>query len=440
MENKVYRIKQYLFIAIFVVISLPLLQFWIPFKYEDPLKGAIELAQKPEFERKNWLSGRFQEEYEKWFNQKFGFRNTAVRLHNQIGYSFFRNAKANGVIIGKENYLYEINYINAVKGKDFIGEAEIIKRSKELKEIQDFIESEGKSFFVVFAAGKASYFPEFIPDKYGNVNSEKTNYKYYSKQFQKEGINFINYNKWFIDNKHKSQYPLFSKTGIHWSMYGSLLVADSIIKYIENSNKIDIPSIITEKIIVSDSMQGSDNDIGQGMNLLFDFKAEKMAYPTYHFEAKEGKKQPKILVIADSFFWSIFDQLRTPACFSDVTFRFYNKEIRDSKGNFTVSSGLEDWKEEIAKNDIVFLMSTEANLKLFPWGFSEQIKTSANETEAQRFRRREILVYENMIKGNQEWLKMVAQKAIDRNIPIDSMLRADAIYMLDIDIAKGKYK
>ena len=85
-------------------------------------------------------------------------------------------------------------------------------------------------------------------------------------------------------------------------------------------------------------------------------------------------------------------------------------------------------------------MSTEANLKLFPWGFSEQIKTSANETEAQRFRRREILVYENMIKGNQEWLKMVAQKAIDRNIPMDSMLRADAIYMLDIDIAKGKYK
>jgi hypothetical protein len=74
MENKAYRIKQYLFIAIFVVISLPLLQFWIPFKYEDPLKGAIEFAQKPEFERKNWLSGRFQEEYEKWFNQKFGFR------------------------------------------------------------------------------------------------------------------------------------------------------------------------------------------------------------------------------------------------------------------------------------------------------------------------------------------------------------------------------
>jgi len=440
MESKAHRIKQFFFIAIFVVISLPLLQFWIPFNYEDPLKGAIELVQKPNFERKHWWSGRFQEEYEKWFNQKFGFRNTAVRLHNQIGYSFFNNAKANGVIIGNDNYLYEYNYIKAVTGKDFIGETEIIKRTKELKDIQDLIESEGKSFFVVFAAGKASFFPEYIPDKYGNVNARKTNYKYYSKHFQKEGINYIDFNKWFINNKNKSQYPLFSKTGIHWTMYGSLVVADSIIKYIENSNKIDLPSIIKDEIVVSDSMQGSDNDIGEGMNLLFEFKGEKMAYPKYHFEPNQGKKQPKVLVVADSFFWSIFDQLRTPSCFSDVTFRFYNKEVRDSKGNFTVSTGLEDWKEEIAKNDIVFIMSTDANLRLFPWGFSEQLVSSFNETDENRFRRRGILIYEKKIKDNPEWSEMVKQKALDKNIPLDSMIRADAIYMLDIDIAKGMYK
>jgi hypothetical protein len=176
------------------------------------------------------------------------------------------------------------------------------------------------------------------------------------------------------------------------------------------------------------------------MNLLFTIKENKMAYPKYHFENVEGKKQPKILVIADSYFWSIFDQLRTPSCFSDLTFRFYNKEVRDAKGNFSQSSGLEDWKEEISKNDIVMLMSTDANFKLFPWGFSEQFNASYNETEAQKTRRREILVYESKIRGNFEWLEMVKQKASDRNIPLDSMIRADAIYMLEIDIAKGKNK
>lgn len=440
MENRTNKHKQYMFIIIYGIISLPLLQFWIPFKYEDPLKGAVESVQKPNFERKNWWSGNFQEEYDKWFNQNFGFRNTAVRLHNQIGFSFFNSAKANGVIIGKENYLFEYNYIKAVTGKDFIGESEIIKRTAELKQIQELIESEGKSFVVTFAAGKGSFFSEFIPDSCGSIAPVKTNYKFYSKQFIKEGINFIDFNKWFIAQKNKSPYPLYSKTGIHWSMYGSLLVADSIIKYIENSKKIDMPSIVKQGIIVSDSMQGSDNDIGEGMNLLFPFNSQKMGYPNYHFEPIQGKVQPKLLVIADSYFWSIFDQLRTPSCFSEVTFRFYNKEIRDSKGNFTVSNGLEDWKEEIAKNDIVLLMVTDANLKLFPWGFSEQLTTSYNETEEQKFRRRGIYIYENKIKESSEWLEMVKQKASDRSIPLDSMIRADAIYMLDIDIAKGQYK
>jgi hypothetical protein len=432
MENKT---KQYIFILIFGLISLPLLQFWIPFKYEDPLKGAVELINKPNFERKTWWSGEFQTKYELWFNQHFGFRNTAVRVHNQLAFSLFNTAKANGVIIGKENYLYELNYINALTGKDFIGTSKIEERSKQLEIVNKLIEEQGKLLIVTFAAGKASYFPSFIPNEYGKP-VYKTNYNYYSNILQKSTIHFIDFNKWFLKIKEDSPYPLFSKTGIHWTMYGSLNVTDSLIKYIERKKNIDMPSIIKTGQLISDSLQGSDNDINEGMNLFFPIKTEKLAYPIYHFEPSEGKVKPKLLVIADSYFWSIYDQLKTPSCFSEITFRFYNKEVRNTNGNSWTSSGLEDWKEEINNHDIILLMSTEANLSNFPWGFSDQLLNAYNETEEQKVRRLTILKNENSIKENAAWLASVKHKAEERNISLDSMIRLDAIYLMEMDKMK----
>jgi hypothetical protein len=34
-------------------------------------------------------------------------------MNNQLAFSLFNKAKANGAVVGKENYLYEENYIKA---------------------------------------------------------------------------------------------------------------------------------------------------------------------------------------------------------------------------------------------------------------------------------------------------------------------------------------
>ncbi len=106
-----------LFVLIGVLSLLPLIQQLTGFIKVKPLFGAITEGQKPIFDFNRWMEGDYQKEMEAYLNEKFGFRNYFIRLNNQVAYSLYHKAKANGVIIGKENYLYELSYINAYYGR-----------------------------------------------------------------------------------------------------------------------------------------------------------------------------------------------------------------------------------------------------------------------------------------------------------------------------------
>ena len=51
----------------------------------------------------------------------------------------FRLPTAFGVIIGKENYFYEENYIKAYTGVDFLGEDSLSRMVNRIKFISGFI-------------------------------------------------------------------------------------------------------------------------------------------------------------------------------------------------------------------------------------------------------------------------------------------------------------
>ena len=100
---------------IYLVLLIPFLQYEFQFAGELPLKGDVEYFPDMKFSVGSWKDESFQKAKEKYLNQQFGFRNFFVRLNNQIYYSIFCQAKANGVVVGKQGYLYEENYINDYK-------------------------------------------------------------------------------------------------------------------------------------------------------------------------------------------------------------------------------------------------------------------------------------------------------------------------------------
>ena len=372
MQNKNNRTPLILLIILLSLFTLHFTQYqfnWIKLK---PLDGYYIDSEKNKFSWKDWFSGTYQETEEKYLTDHFGFRSFFIRLNHQWRFSLFNKVKTAWITVGKENYLYEENYIKAYYGDDFIGQDSIEQRMYKLKMLQDTLNQLGKKIIVVLAPGKGSFYPEYIPDNFHKKRGE-INIDGYRHYIEKWNINCIDFHRYFIDNKEKSPYPLYPQYGIHWSFYSMCLAADSIVRYVEKMNNINMPHIYWNDIEVTQP-QKDDNDISKAMNLLFPPRTFKMAYPQIQFENDFGKTKPSLVVIADSFYWGIYGT-GWGSLFTDNHFWYYNKEIYPEQFDTPFTTEDIDLQNEILKYDIIIILSTDANLPNFGWGFIENAYT-----------------------------------------------------------------
>jgi hypothetical protein len=227
---------------------------------------------------------------------------------------------------------------------------------------------------IVFEPGKASYYPEFFPNRYHPETKTLSNYHYFTRQCRNFGLDFLDFNAWFLAMKDTSAYPLFPKYGVHWSTYGMYLSADSLIKYIEKSCDIDLANIKFKNIKESNKIKDVDFDIELTLNLLFQLPHENMAYPEITIENKDVNVKPKVLTIADSYYWSIYNSNIPNQIFDKNDFWYYNKTIYPYMfGDNAIFIDHSKDKENIEKYNILLLMITELNLNQCFFGFTDKL-------------------------------------------------------------------
>ncbi len=437
MENKHTLLKKVLLAFILLVLLVPLAQQHLRFYESTPLKGFQAPAEPAWFSLEGWWSGWYQETYNNWHNENFGFRPELVRVYNQLGYSIFGEVKANGVIVGKDDYLYELNYIKAYTGEDYIGYEQLNVMAERLRVLQDSLAKKNVTLLICLAPGKASFFPEYIPDEYGTA-SDSTNYKVFAQLLAKDSINHIDFNKWFMNMKGKTEYPLYPKTGVHWSRYGSLLAIDSLLGYVEHKRNVDLPNVIWERTILSDSLQSPDDDIAKGMNLLCDIKGYPMGYPVYHFEDTTGKDKTSMMTISDSFFWSMFDTRLAPNSLSKVSFYYYNKEVHHTDGQPMTTATTTTTMKDAEGHDVLVIMATECTIWGIGWGFINDAYDHFVLHKIQSAEDVLIEKYESMIRMDAVWMKNIQGKAEENKIPLDSMIFLDAQFMANEELKNQK--
>ena len=189
------------------LLFLPMLQILLSFITVAKLGGYEPIPANVEFEKTTWLDGTYQDGKEKYLKTHFGFRNWALRLDHQVAYSVYNKSKVHAVVIGKENYLFDYDYILEHNGKFPVKEFEINTRLNRLVELQDTLKKLGKHLMVVIGPNKADFFPEYLPDE-DQIPREglKTNYDYYIKGMRKRNINLVDANGWFLAMKGKTAY------------------------------------------------------------------------------------------------------------------------------------------------------------------------------------------------------------------------------------------
>lgn len=373
MKSNKTTLKKSIFIFIIVILSVPLVQQISGFAYVVPLKGAIKEVEKPNFSFQNWLDGDYQSHAEEYINSSFGFRTSFVKLHNQLDYWLFGKINAKSVLIGKEGYLFEIEYIKEYLGENFLGKEAINKKVAALKSVSDSLSVRGIDLVVILAAGKASYYPEYFPDELQYKEKTISNYDYFSKTIDSAGIHNIDFNSWFVKIKDTVPYPLFTKGGIHWSKYSEYLVLDSLIRYIEDLRAIKLPHFKVVDMDVSILPQYRDNDIGEGMNLIFPHSSLWMAYPELEIERSKDNVTINAMVVADSYYWELYNEGLSKEIFNFGQFWYYNIDVYSQKPGWNKKPVEElDIKHEVEKNDIVFILQTEASLYRLGFGFIEK--------------------------------------------------------------------
>ncbi len=425
-------IKKTLLGTIFIVLFIPILYKSL-FKNEfHPLKGEVYLPSDVIFNKADWFSTDYQQKKTGYLNEMFGLRSMFVRANNQLAYSLFNEAKVKSVIIGKDNFLYEENYITSFYGKNFMGDDSVANTIARLKFVSDTLTKLGKQLIVVFAPSKASFYPEYIPDRYLPINN-KTNYKSFSSAATAAQLNIIDFNKWFIDNKQKSKYPLYPKYGIHWSTYGAVLAADSLTKKIGELRHVSLPKIKITEIKLSKPFD-VDYDLADGMNLILKNKSFDMAYPKTYIETTNETVKPKVLVISDSFYWALYS-MGISACFNDPHFWYYNKLVfPESTTNELLTDDL-NFANEINKYEVIVIISTESTLDKIGWGFIENaekhFKNSDEATVKTEDYNQKVRNFIGLIKKDSKWLSDATKRAKERNISLDSCLVLEAMWQID---------
>lgn len=418
---------------------------WHPFKLK-PLGGVTYETARPELTLKNFASGQFQSNAEQYSRENFGFREWAIRFYNQTSYSLFDQTTNQFVVQGKDGYtFFEESYIISYTGETYLGEEKIQDNTRQLKLIQDILRAKGITLLPVFVLGKASYYPELIPDNYIAKRHETNNYQAYLKAFDEQSVEMLDFNRYFCERKGTEAHAIYCNLSAHWTVYAASQAMDSLVRYMEDKTQQTQAHFQISGFDTS-YLMSQDDDLYQMMNLMFPMKHNTIDQPQFSFT--EGYK-PKVLTISDSYWWTVWAwNVALPQnLFSDGGFWFYNKTIYPERSPIQNVEAV-DYKQEIENQEFVLLVCTEATNHLWPYGFTERYLSAydnvfrykqpeqydAADSLYVTYRNKEITSIIERIKASPEWLESVERQANEKGITVEQSLWDNAEYTYRMDI------
>jgi hypothetical protein len=371
--------------TLILLVNIPVLTDLFLIEDSYPLKGESRTYDVTELSCSNLLDGSFQASVDEYSRMNFSLRSIAIRTMNQIDFTLFSEPHARSVIVGKEGYLFEENYIKAALGLDDVPRDTIVNRANRLSQLSNYINT---PILVVLAPGKGNYFIEHIPTryyypiKYRQYEPDRLNYSHdlWASELGdiSLGISVLDLHTYYQDIAE-----VFPKNGTHWSHW---VIVDAINKVSDELNKL-LPSGIRASYLQIDStyrssiMQGTDEDIEEGMNLWFELEDLETTYYKTSWQKTDTIK-PKILIVGDSFGWGSVNMAVLSQGYRDSEFWFYNAEVHGPVYQPQGRSGLSP--EEIhgittrtelysvlSEFDAIICLSTDASLSKFPFGFGD---------------------------------------------------------------------
>ena len=410
---------------------------WHPFKLK-PLKGFTPIVESPEFSIDSFASGIYQDNVERYISENFGFREFFIRLYNQFTYSCFHKINNENIVEGANQELYWYMYLDDLTGvtlKEHYADVEEAKADarknvEETLRLVDTLRAHNTDFLFVFAPTKTAVYPEKMPQWYQEQISDFSLEEYYIKLFKENGIPHIDFYNYFKSIKDSFPYPLYTRTGTHWSEATIPFVADSILKKLDAITKYKLPSVryIDDNLTTDYSAQ--DGELEADMNLLFPMNKPALPRPIFELTDTLGPDKPNLLVVCDSY----FTQLRVSPfvkAFKNWESWVYNEDIESSNKDHKWKrlDMVVDAEDVLDDADIVMAVFTAPMLYDYMFGFTETVQNLyAKGVISDEAGLNAVIQH---IKESEQWMHDLEVQAQERGITLEENILLNAKWYIE---------
>ena len=371
MKNKIAILLCFLTLGVFILIFLQGRYHLFELK---KLNGVYYTPEQVELTLDNFYYGRYQKSFESDLRYSFGFREPLIRLYNQYRWDFYHKSTNYTVKIGKDDWLFGLdeveNYYESAMYKHTSDRNEMKRKfdreAQRMYKVQNILEEYGVFIFVSILPSKAFILPEYLPANPGLTRKPFHAFQYYPHVFDSLGVNYINVEQIFENQKDKVDYPLFPKTGMHWSYIAAEHAFDTTLRYVESKSGINLRNYtIGEKYTAP--AKHPDTDLEDVLNLMRPIRPNTLYYADAQIVKDSTAAYPIFIIIGDSFFWNISGSVPLGSIFKKFYYWYYNSTINfDSRYTHTNQV---DILEEILNAGIIEIAYSPRQLYLFSNNF-----------------------------------------------------------------------
>ena len=442
-----------LFVLLMVILFVPILQEWTGIFPVKPMNGVFVPTPKPEPTFENYKTNTYQTQIDKYTSENFGLREPIIRLYNQYLWDVYRKTPVSKeqIVFGKDGWFYEPGSVSDHEQRLFRYFAAdstqmatmLSKEAQKLLHLQQVLETHGVHLFVCLVPAKDLICPEHLPENYDTTyqGSPKISARFFNEEeFTRLGINHLNLEQWFLQMKDSADFALFPKTGMHWSKYAALLSADTLIRYMEHLGDINMKNLVIGPREYSEARR-PDDDLEKLLNLMRPVRKPKYCYADCTTDGDTTATKSKMIVIGDSFWWTIAEQIPLKEVFSRAPYWYYNSTVYyDDRYN---SVDEFDLAEELLSSDFVVLCYCATQQYRMNDGFTQKalkalgVKGSDAIMDSTDFIEREIQRTIGDILASPKSMESIREKAKQNNKTVEQAVRDDAKWVVNHKIQTG---
>ena len=208
-------------IAFFVTaISLPTLDTLAGLDPVDAPYDNRPSAPAPQLYGGLGLVREFPAEFEAYFKDGFGFRNSLIKGHCLAKYHLLHESGADRVLLGKDGWLFFTGNkaVECYRGLDPFTERELEAWRLLLEGRRDALAERGIRYLFLLVPNKHTVYPEHLPDRL-NVVSETSRLDQLTDHLRAHSdVDFIDLRDVLIQSKRRGQ--MYDRTGTHWTAQG----------------------------------------------------------------------------------------------------------------------------------------------------------------------------------------------------------------------------